>query len=95
MGDTVQQEDLRGRDNPKQGGATAAPEKQTTQEALTRSYGQHRDDGCTRSPASRPKNVRMQGRSPTVRENGPVQRIATDTAGNDAADENQPETCEM
>jgi len=94
-GDTVQQEDLRGREGPEQGGATAAPEKQTMQEALTRSYGQHRDDGSTRSLASRPKNVRIQGRSPTVCENGPVQRRATDTARNDAANENQPETCEM
>jgi len=73
----------------------AAPEKQTTREALTRSCGQHRDDGSMRSLASRPKNVRMQGRSLTVRENGPVQRTATGTARNDAANENEPETCEM
>jgi len=53
------------------------------------------DDGCTRSPASRPKNVRMQGRSPTVCENGLVQSRVADTARNDAANENQPETCEM
>jgi len=95
MGDTVQQEDLRGCDGPEQGGATAAPEKQTTQEALTRSYSQHRDDGSTRSPTSRPKNVRMPGRSPTICENGPVQRRATDTARNDTTNENQLETCEM
>jgi len=61
-GDAVGQEDLQGHDGPEQGGTTAAPEKQTTQEVLTRSYGQHRDDGCTRSSASRPKNIKDTGK---------------------------------
>jgi len=51
-----------------------------TQWSLTRSYGQNGDDGYARSPASRPKMVRMQGPSPTVRENGPVQRRDAGTA---------------
>ena len=41
------------------------------------------------------RTLRIQGRSPTVHENGPVQRRAADTARHDAADENLPETCEM
>jgi len=42
MGDAVGQEDLQGHDGPEQGGSMTAPENQKTQEALIRSYGQHR-----------------------------------------------------
>ena len=51
-----------------------------------------RDGACARSPASRPKNIRMQGRAPTLHENGPLETRAADTAWNDAAKENRPET---
>jgi len=62
-----------------------------TQWSLTRSYSQNGDDGCARSLASRPKMVRMQGTSPTVRENEPVERRDAGTAWN-TAKENQLET---
>ena len=45
------------------------------------------DDGCARSPASRPKSIRIQGRSPTVHKNGPEERRAAGTDWNDAAKE--------
>jgi len=72
--------------------APQQPQKNSrTQWSLTRSYGQNGDDGCARSPASRPKMVRMQETSPTVHENGPVERRPADTAWN-TTKENQLET---
>ena len=69
--------------------ALQQPQKtRRTRGSLTRSYNQNGDDGCARSPASRPKMVRMRGTSPKVHENGPVERTAAGTAWNDAAKEN-------
>jgi len=68
------------------------PQKKESEWSITRSYAQNWDDGRARSPASRPKNVRMQGRIPTVRENRPLERRAADTAWDDTAKENQWET---
>jgi len=48
-----------------------------------------------KKPASRTKNVRFQGRSPTVHENGPLERRAADTAWDDTAEENRWETYKM
>jgi len=74
--------------------AAQQPQKnRRTQWSLTRSYGQNGDNGCARSPASRPKMVRMQGTSPTVHENGPVERRPAGTAWN-TAKKNRLETSE-
>ena len=58
--------------------------------SLTRSCGQNGDDGCVRNLSSRPKSIRIPGKSPTVHDNGPVERPA-DTAWN-TAKENRLET---
>jgi len=88
-GDADGQGDRQGRIGPERGGSTAAPENRIrTEWSLTRSYGQNGDDGCARSPASRPKSIRMQGTSATVHDNGPEERrAAADTAWNAAAEE--------
>jgi len=56
-----------------------------TKWSLTRSYGQNGDDGCVRNPSSRPKSITIPGKTPTVDDNGPVERRAADTAWNDTA----------
>jgi len=56
--------------------------------SLTRSCGQNGDDGCVRNLSSRPKSIRIPGKTPTVHDNGPVERRAADTAWNDTAKEN-------
>jgi len=87
-GDAVGQGDRQGRNGQERGGSTAAPENRIrTEWSVTRSYGQNGDDGCARSPASRPKSIRMQGRSPTVQKNGPEERRAAGTAWNAATKE--------
>jgi len=65
-----------------------------TQWSLTRTYSQNGDDGCARSLASRPKNIRMQGTSLTVHEDGPVERRPAGTAWN-TTEENQPEASKV
>jgi len=87
--EAVGQGDQQSRNGPEREGSTAAPENQIrTEWSVTRSYSQNGDDGCARSPSSRPKSLRMQGRSPTVHKNGPEERrAAADTAWNDAATE--------
>jgi len=59
-----------------------------TKWSLTRSYGHNGDDRCVRSLSSRPKSIRIPGKTPTVHDNGPVERRAADTAWNDTAKEN-------
>jgi len=49
----------------------------------------------SKKPASRPKNEKLQGRSPTVHENGPLERRAADTAWDDTAKESWWETFKM
>ena len=87
--EAVEQGEQQGRDGPERGDSTAPPENRIrTEWSITRSYGQNRDNGCARSPASRPNSIRMQGTSPTVHKNGPEERrAAADTAWNDAAKE--------
>jgi len=87
-GDTVGQGDQQGRSGPERGGSMAAPENRIrTEWSVTRSYSQNGDNGCARSPASRPKSIRMQGRSPTVHKNGPEESRAAGTTWNDTAKE--------
>jgi len=87
-GDAVRQGDQHGHNGPERGGSTAAPENRIrTEWSVTRSYGQNGDDACARSPASRPKMVRVQGRSPTVHKNGPEERRAAGRAWKAAAKE--------
>jgi len=46
------------------------------------------DDGCVRNLSSRPKSIRIPGKTPTVHDNEPVERRAADTAWNNTAKEN-------
>jgi len=59
-----------------------------TKWSLTRSCRQNGDNGCVRSLSSRPKSITIPGKTPTVHDNGPVERRAADTAWKDTAKEN-------
>jgi len=59
-----------------------------TRWSLTRSYSQNGHNGCVRSLSSRPKSIRIPGKTPTVLDNGLVQRRAAATAWNDTAKKN-------